>query len=189
MEPSLLRAHYLCPVDQQKWWKPCGWLWWISISPKGIWQMHYPSSCIFLAYFANDLYEGLVCRLCLTIPLGVIRRWPMVLDLVELQHLPFITILLTKGMPLSLIILWDTPNLTIMFSLMKFATTPPVALWSGTASAHLVKYSLATRIYMYLCDGGLTGPTKSRPQVWKGHGVTMLCKFCGWVWIKLACTW
>ena len=27
-------------------------------------------------------------------------------------------------------------------------------------------------------QGGLTGPTESSPQVWKGHGVTMLCKFC-----------
>ena len=72
---------------------------------------------------------------------------------------------------------------------MKFATAPPVALQSGTASAHLVKYSVATSIYMYPRNSGFTGPTKSSPQVWKGHGVTMPCKFCGWVWIKLACIW
>ena len=72
---------------------------------------------------------------------------------------------------------------------MKFVTAPPVALWSGTASAHLVKYFVATNIHMYPRDGGLIGPTKSSPQVWKGHGVTMLCKFCGWVWIKLAYSW
>ena len=44
---------------------------------------------------------------------------------------------------------------------MKFATAPLVALQSGTASAHLVKYSVATNIHMYPRDGGLTGPTKS----------------------------
>ena len=66
-----------------------------------------------------------------------------------------------------------------MFSLMKFAIAPLVTLRSGTASTHLVKYSVATRIHMYPRGGGLIGPTKSSPQVWKGHGVTMLCKFYG----------
>ena len=61
---------------------------------------------------------------------------------------------------------------------MKFAIAPPVALWSGIASVHLVKYSVATSIHMYPRDGVLTGPTKSSPQVWKGHGVTMLYKLC-----------
>ena len=72
---------------------------------------------------------------------------------------------------------------------MKFAITPPVALRSGIAFAHLVKYSVATSIHMYPCDGGFISPTKSSPQVSKGHGVTMPCKFRGWVWIKLACIW
>ena len=76
-----------------------------------------------------------------------------------------------------------------MFSLMKFAIAPLVALRSAIASTHLVKYVVATRIHMYRLEDGLTGPTKSSPQVWKGHGVTMLYKLCGWVWIKLASTW
>ena len=76
-----------------------------------------------------------------------------------------------------------------MFSLMKFAIALLVALRSGMALAHLVKYVIVIRIHMYLLEGGLTGPTKSSPQVWKGHGVTMLCKLCRWVWIKLASTW
>ena len=63
---------------------------------------------------------------------------------------------------------------------MKFATAPPMNLRSGTASAYLVKYSVVTNIHMYSHDGGLTGPTKASPQVWKGHGVTMMCKPCGW---------
>ena len=72
---------------------------------------------------------------------------------------------------------------------MKFAMAPSVALRSGMVSTHLVKYSVATRIHMYQLEGGLIGPTKSSPKVWKGHRVTMLCKHCGWVWIKLAYTW
>ena len=72
---------------------------------------------------------------------------------------------------------------------MKFATAPLVALRSGTTFAHLVKYSIVTSIHMYPRNGGLTSPTKSSPQVWKGHGVTMLCKLCGWVWIRLTHTW
>ena len=46
---------------------------------------------------------------------------------------------------------------------MKFATAPPVALRSGTASTHLVKYSVATSIHTYPRDGGFTNPTKSSP--------------------------
>ena len=53
---------------------------------------------------------------------------------------------------------------------MKFATAPSVALQSGIAFAHLVKYSVAIMIHMYPWEGGLTGPTKLSPQVWKGHG-------------------
>ena len=46
---------------------------------------------------------------------------------------------------------------------MKFATAPPMALRSGITSAHLVKYSVATSIHMYPCNGGFTGPTKLSP--------------------------
>ena len=55
--------------------------------------------------------------------------------------------------------------MTIIFSLMKFATAPSVALQSGIAFAHLVKYSVAIMIHMYPWEGGLTGPTKLSPQV------------------------
>ena len=53
-----------------------------------------------------------------------------------------------------------------------------MALWSGIAPIHLVKYSVAIRIHMYPWECELTGLTKSSPQVWRGHGVTMLCKLC-----------
>ena len=60
-------------------------------------------------------------------------------------------------------ILWGIPNWTIIFSLMKFATAPPVALQSGMAFAHLMKYSVTTRIHMYPWEGGLTSSTKIKP--------------------------
>ena len=87
--------------------------------------------------------------------------------------------LFTKGIQLSLMILWGTPNRTIMFSLMNFATTPLVALRSGIASTYLVKYFVTTMIHIYPLESGLTGPTKSSSQVWNDHGMTMLYKLCG----------
>ena len=66
---------------------------------------------------------------------------------------------------MSLIILWGTLKHAIIFSLIKFVTTPPVALHSGMASAHLVKYIIASKIQIYLFEGGLTGPTKSSPHM------------------------
>ena len=84
-----------------------------------------------------------------------------------------------KGVPLSLIILWDILNLAIIFYLIKFATALLVALRSGIALTHLVKYSVATKIQMFPFEGGLTSPTKSNSQVWNGHGVTILCKLWG----------
>ena len=51
-----------------------------------------------------------------------------------------------NGMPLSLIILWGTPKHMIILSLIKFATAPLMALRSGMASAHLLKYFVATKI-------------------------------------------
>ena len=66
-----------------------------------------------------------------------------------------------------------------MFSLKKFSMAPSMASRGGMASAYLVKYSVDIRIHMYLCEGRLTGPTKSSPQVWKGYRVTMLHKLLG----------
>ena len=52
-----------------------------------------------------------------------------------------------------------------MFSLVKFAIVPPMALRSGIAPIHLVKYSVVIRIHMYPWECELTGLTKSSPQV------------------------
>ena len=48
----------------------------------------------------------------------------MVFNLIKFKHLSN----LINGVPLSLMILQGTLNLTIIFSLMKFATAPYVAL-------------------------------------------------------------
>ena len=66
-----------------------------------------------------------------------------------------------------------------MFSLMEFAITPLVALQSGMASAHLVKYFVTTRIHLYPGEGGLIGPTKLSPQVWKGMEGPCFASFVG----------
>ena len=71
----------------------------------------------------------------------------MVLDLVKLQHLSNLSV-----DKLSTIVTFNSmrhPDQKIMFSLMKFAITPLVALWSGMTSTHLVKYSIAIKIHMY----------------------------------------
>ena len=56
--------------------------------------------------------------------LEVVRRCPMVFNLIKFKHLSN----LINGVPLSLMILQGTLNLTIIFFLMKFATAPYVAL-------------------------------------------------------------
>ena len=148
--------------------------------------MRCPTSAILLVHLANDLDEGFFGCFRLPIPLRVIGRWPVMLHLIELQLLPHFSV--DKWSTIVTYNFVRPPNWTIIFSLMKFATAPLVALRSVIASAHLVKYSVATRIHMYSWEGGLTSSIKSSPQVRKGHGVTMLCKLCGWVRIKLACT-
>ena len=68
------------------------------------------------------------------------------------------------------------PNLVIMCSWMKLAMAAPIALRRGMASTHFEKYSVVTKIQMYLPGGGLMGPIRSSPQVWKGYGVAMFCR-------------
>ena len=63
-----------------------------------------------------------------------------------------------KGVSMSLIILWGTPKHAIIFSLIKFVTTPPMALHSGMASAHLVKYIIASKIQNVIRTDRTRGP-------------------------------
>lgn len=102
----------------------------------------------------------------------------MMLHLIKFQHLPHLSI--DKW---STILTYNSmrhPKLDDYIFFNEFVTAPSMALRIGIASTHLVKYSVAISIHMYPWEGGLTGPTKSSPQVWKGHGMTMLCKPGGW---------
>ena len=101
----------------------------------------------------------------------------------------FQTSFLTKGVPLSVTILWGMPNLQIICSWIKFATTRPVAFFRGTASTHFVKYSITTSIWMWPLDAGLIRPIRSSPQVWNGQGVIMFWRLVGWVCTRFPWTW
>ena len=76
-------------------------------------------------------------------------------------------------MPLSEIILLDTPKWHIIFSLKKLATELPIAFFIATASTHLVNSLVATSIHVHPSEGGgeggFIGPLKSRPQLWNGY--------------------
>ena len=149
--------------------------------------MHCPSFCILLAHFADDLYGGLVCHLCLTIFLRVIGRWTMVLNLIEFQHLPYFIV--NKGCAIIIDnpVRYPKPHNYVFFDGVCYYSSCGFTEWHCLCPFGEVFHS--HQIHMYSRDGGLTGPTKSSLQVWKSHTVTMLCKFYRWVWIRLACTW
>ena len=133
--------------------------------------MHHPAFAILLTHFADDLNEGLVCHFFLPIPLWVIRQRPMMLHLIEFQHLSHFFVYKR-----CIIVTYDSmryPKLNNYFFFNKVCHNP--------ASSFAKWYSLRPldKIFcghkdMYPLKGGLTSPTKSSPQVWKGHGVTML---------------
>ena len=100
----------------------------------------------------------------------------------------FQTSLLTKGVPLSIAILWGIPNLQMCFR-MKLATAGLVAFFREMASTYFVKYSVTTNIQIWPLDGGLIGPIKSSPQVWNGQGVIMFWRLVGWVCMRFPRTW
>ena len=81
--------------------------------------------------------------------------------------------LFTNGVLLSLINLLVILNWVMMCSRMKLETVAPVAFFKGMASTYFVKCSIAATIHMWPLEGGLIGPIRSRPQVWKGHGVVI----------------
>ena len=51
---------------------------------------------------------------------------------------------------------------------MKLATAFPVATERGEASAHLVTYWVATKMYLFFQAVIGRGPTKLIPHFWKG---------------------
>src|ERR1044072_9101757 len=79
-----------------------------------------------------------------------------------------------KFMPLSVMMLFGTPNLK-MIDLIKFTAVRAVELVIGTASIHLVNLSTATRrCVLPPFDDVLSGPTMSSPEVAKGQDSGMV---------------
>src|ERR1041385_6816588 len=79
-----------------------------------------------------------------------------------------------KFVPLSVMMLWGTPNLKMM-DLMKLTAVRAVELVIGTASIHLVNLSIATsRCVRPPFEDFLSGPTMSSPQVANGQDSGMV---------------
>ena len=87
--------------------------------------------------------------------------------------------LFMNGVPLSSISPLGIPNLVMMCSQMKFATTAPVDFFKRTTFTHFVKYVVAIEIHIWPLEGGFVGPIRSSLQVWKGHGVVISCSTFG----------
>jgi hypothetical protein len=72
-------------------------------------------------------------------------------------------VLFMKCVPWSLIKTLGHPNLVITCSNKKCAVVSALQSFTGAASTHLVRYSIAVMMYLapVLLAGGLIGPTKS----------------------------
>ena len=91
--------------------------------------MHCPSSCILLAHFVDDLYESFVCRLCLPIFLRVIERCMMVLDLVEFQHLPYITVDKGCAIVIDNLVRYPKPHNYVLFDKVCYCSSCGFTEW------------------------------------------------------------
>src|SRR3954470_24870741 len=79
-----------------------------------------------------------------------------------------------KFVPLSVMMLWGTPNRKMIDS-MKLTAVRAVEMVIGTASIHLVNLSTATgRCVLPPFEDFLSGPTMSSPQVAKGQDSGMV---------------
>ena len=67
----------------------------------------------------------------------------------------------------------------MMCSRMKFTTVALVAFFKGIDFTHFVKYLVATKIHIWLLEGGFFGPIRSSPQVWKSLSVVISCSRFG----------
>ena len=76
-------------------------------------------------------------------------------------------VLLMKCEPWSLIKVRGKPNLVIIFSYMNLAATSLKKVSTGSASAHLVTYSIVVMIYLapVLFASTGNGPMKSMDQI------------------------
>src|SRR5262249_22130348 len=75
--------------------------------------------------------------------------------------------------PLSVTMSFGTPNLAIILRMMNLTTVLALISANASASAHLVKYSVAVRINDFLLVSTLAspnGPTTSKAHIENGHG-------------------
>ena len=71
----------------------------------------------------------------------------MVLDLVEFQHLPYITVDKGCAIVTDNLVEYSKPHNYVFLDEVCHCSS--CGFWSGIASAYLVKYSIATSIHMY----------------------------------------
>ena len=94
---------------------------------------------------------------------------------------------LANWVPLSEMRHLGTPKRHTMFFQTKCCTLCAVICATGSASIHLVKYSMATiKYFIYLIASG-NEPRISIPQVWKGHGLYMDLSSSGGALCQSAC--
>src|SRR3954469_22770264 len=78
-----------------------------------------------------------------------------------------------KFVPLSVMMLFGTPYLTVM-STMNLTAVGPSSLLISLSLIHLLNLSTATNKCVMPPLGDLNGPTMSRPQTANGHVIRMV---------------
>ena len=96
---------------------------------------------------------------------------------------------LANWVPLSEIRRLGTPKRHTMFFQTKCCTLCAVICATGSASIHLVKYSMATIKYFICLIANGNRPKISIPQVWKGHALYMDLSSSGGALCQSACIW
>ena len=81
----------------------------------------------------------------------------------------------------SIVTMQDT--ITVHNTGYEIYNGPASAVLTGLASIHLVNLSTITNKYFFLWLPPLRGPTMSRPQTAKGHGMGIVHKAVGGMWL------
>lgn len=97
----------------------------------------------------------------------------------------FLTPLSMNCVPLLEIKVLGIPNWHTIFFQMNFRTLAAKMVVIGSASIHLVKWSMPTRIYFTCSFDSGKYLSMSTSQMANGHGVTMLCNSSAGKWEML----
>src|SRR3954468_22801784 len=87
-----------------------------------------------------------------------------------------------KFVPLSVMMLFGTPYLTVV-SAMNLTAVGPSSFLIGLASIHLVNLSTATNRCVMPPLAVLNGPTMSRPHTTNGHVIGMVLSVDVGMWL------